>query len=76
MLPSLQVSRRKFLQSVSMAATGLALPGRSFAEALVTRTTLPPLMQFDYGDVVVARELHEEQLDDTLRVLVGLSDDS
>jgi len=59
-----------------MAATGLALPGRSFAEALVTRTTLPPLMQFDYGDVVLASDLHEKQLDDTHRVLMGLSDDS
>jgi DUF1680 family protein len=76
MPPFLEVSRRKFLQSVSLAAAGMAIPGRSLAETLATNTTLPPLMQFDYGDVVLASAPHEKQLEDTHRVLMGLSDDS
>jgi DUF1680 family protein len=33
-------------------------------------------MQFDYGDVVLASDLHEKQLEETHRVLMGLSEDS
>ena len=35
-----------------------------------------PLEQFDYGDVVLASDLHEKQLEETHSVLMGLSDDS
>jgi DUF1680 family protein len=76
MLRSLQISRRKFLQSVSMAATGMAIPGRSFAGTSVTTTALPPLMEFDYGDVDLMSDPHEKQLAETHLVLMGLSDDS
>lgn len=54
----------------------MAIPGRSFAEALATGTTLPPLMQFDYADVEITSDLHEKQLTETHRVLMRLSDDS
>jgi DUF1680 family protein len=35
-----------------------------------------PLAQFDYGDVSLASDLHEDQLHGTHSVLMGLSDDS
>jgi DUF1680 family protein len=76
MYPSLPVSRRRFLQSVSLAAAGMAMPGRGQQGTLSVDPTLPPLTQFDYGDVELMSELHENQLEETRRVLMGLSDDS
>ena len=76
MLSSFEISRRKFLQSVSLAAAGMAIPGRSFSATNPTGAALPPLGQFDYGDVELADGPHEEQLAETHRVLMGLSDDS
>ncbi|HXR47765.1 MAG TPA: beta-L-arabinofuranosidase domain-containing protein [Candidatus Limnocylindrales bacterium] len=76
MFPSLEVSRRRFLQSVSLAAAGMTLPGRSLAGIIAADPALPPLMQFDYGDVELTSDLHEQQLEETHRVLMGLSDDS
>src|SRR5215469_6105847 len=70
------ISRRHFLQSTSMAAAGLAMSQGSFASEALRGFRLPPLGQFDYGDVTLSSELHEKQLDDTHRVLMGLSDDS
>ena len=52
------------------------MPGRSLAQILATGTVLPPLAQFDYGDVELANGPHETQLEETHRVLMGLSDDS
>ncbi|HTQ50296.1 MAG TPA: beta-L-arabinofuranosidase domain-containing protein [Candidatus Acidoferrales bacterium] len=76
MIPSLAVSRRRFLQSVSMAAAGMALPGHSFAGILAASPALETLAQFDYGDVELTSDPHENQLAETHRVLMGLSDDS
>jgi uncharacterized protein len=76
MLHSLDISRRKFLQSVSMAAAGLAIPGRSTAGFPAPDAALPPLAQCDYGEVELADGPHDEQLAETHRVLMGLSDDS
>lgn len=76
MAASLEISRRRFLQSTFLAAAGMAIPGRSLAGTLTIGTILPPLMQFDYDDVVLASDLHEKQLEETHRVLMGLSDDS
>jgi len=39
-------------------------------------TLLQPLEQFDYGDVALARELHEKQREETHSVLMRLSEDS
>jgi hypothetical protein len=36
----------------------------------------PPLREFDYADVSIASEPHHRQLQETLAVLMGLSDDS
>ncbi|MGH7939496.1 MAG: beta-L-arabinofuranosidase domain-containing protein [Limisphaerales bacterium] len=76
MLDSLQISRRKFLQSVSLAAAGMAVPGRSLAGTPSVDAASQPLVQFGYGDVEFAGGPHDEQLAETHRVLMGLSDDS
>jgi DUF1680 family protein len=76
MFHSPDVSRRQFLQSVSMAAAGLALPGGRFPGKSASGLPLPPLAQFDYGDITLSSDPHEKQLDETHAVLMGLSDDS
>ena len=76
MTSSLRVSRRRFVQSASMVTAGLATPGRFFPGMLAAITSLQPLEQFDYGDVVLASDLHEKQLQETHSVLMGLSEDS
>ena len=59
-----------------MAAAGMAIPGRSLAGFLSAGGALPPLAQFGYGDVQFADGPHDVQLEETHRVLMGLSDDS
>ena len=39
-----------------MAAAGMALPGRSLAGIIAADPALPPLAQFDYGDVELASD--------------------
>jgi DUF1680 family protein len=51
----------------------MALPGRGQPGIF---TVTPPLTQFDYGDVQLASDPHEKQLEQTRQVLMGLSDDS
>jgi DUF1680 family protein len=59
-----------------MAAAGMVIPCRSLPQTLAAGAALPPLAQFDYGDVELASGLPETQLEETHRVLMGLSDDS
>src|SRR5580765_1246419 len=73
---SLDVSRRKFVQSVSLVAAGMALPGCSLFRKSTENPNAKPLAQFDYGEVMLASEPHEKQLKNTLDVLMGLSEDS
>ena len=54
-----------------MAVPGCRLPGK-FAGT----PARPPLAQFDYGDIELASGPQEKQLEETHRVLMGLSDDS
>ncbi|HEY3973528.1 MAG TPA: beta-L-arabinofuranosidase domain-containing protein [Candidatus Sulfotelmatobacter sp.] len=81
------LSRRRFLQSAALASTASLLPGlRQSALAFPSygaslsgasssiRST--PLDEFSYGDVVLHSELHEEQLKQTLSVLMELNDDA
>jgi DUF1680 family protein len=70
------LSRRRFLGTVSLAAAGLAMPAGLFAGGSRSVRQFAPLAQFDYGDVTLASELHEKQSEETHRVLMGLSDDS
>ena len=72
----LGVSRRRFLQSASLGTAGIVIPSRWLPGALAAAPALHPLEQFDYGDVVLASDLHEKQLHETHSVLMGLSDDS
>jgi len=73
---SLGVSRRRFMQSASLVTAGIAIPGRWLPGTLATDPTPQPLEQFEYGDVQLASDLHEKQLEETHSVLMGLSDDS
>jgi DUF1680 family protein len=70
------LSRRSFLGTVSLATAGLAMPTGLFAGESREGIRFVPLAQFDYGDVTLASEPHEKQLEETHRVLMGLSDDS
>jgi DUF1680 family protein len=64
------------MESASLLAAGTAIGGRRASGAWAAVQALPPLEQFDYGDVVLTSDLHEKQLDETHVVLMGLSDDS
>jgi DUF1680 family protein len=64
-------SRRKFLQSASLLAAGLAA-SRSWNVAAGTQT---PLEEFSYGDVNLASSLHNKQLEETHSILMGLNED-
>ena len=67
-------SRREFLQRAVWLSAGLAVPGivRSAAEELQGGTA--PLGTFGYGDVTLNSELHQQQLDNTHAVLMGLNE--
>src|SRR6516162_10296528 len=68
------ISRRAFLQSLSVATAGVAFRRRAIASE-----ACPPsnaLSQFDYGEVELVSELHERQLEQTCRVLMGMDEDS
>jgi DUF1680 family protein len=64
------------MQSASMATAGIVVPRRLLPGMFAAAPALPPLEQFDYGDVVLTSEIHEKQLEHTHSVLMGLSDDS
>jgi DUF1680 family protein len=76
MFSSLGVSRRKFMKSASLVTAGIAIQNRWPSGMLASSLTPRPLEQFDYGDVVLASDLHEKQLMEIHSVLLGLSDDS
>jgi hypothetical protein len=71
-----KVSRRRFVQSASMTTAGLAIPSRFFTGMLAGAPAPQLLEQFEYGDVVLASNLHEKQLEETHSVLMGLREDS
>jgi uncharacterized protein len=82
MSPQHRVSRRKFLQSVTLASAGSAIPGlRNSALALrsnhFSSGPVPsPLEEFGYGDVTLHSALHEGQLQQTHDLLMSLNEDS
>jgi DUF1680 family protein len=71
-----RVSRRDFLYSGSLVTVGLASPWSGMGATLAGRDPGPPLEEFGYGDVMLASELHNRQLEQTTSLLMGLSDDS
>jgi uncharacterized protein len=83
MSPSRAVSRRKFLQSATLASAASVLPGfrnsapaLAFGRAAGDPTQSAPLEEFGYGDVALDSELHEQQLQETHAVLMELNEDS
>jgi len=73
--PSHRISRRKFLQTASLASAAAVIPGfRRLAFA--APSTSAPLDEFSYADVTLDSPLHEQQLHHTHEVLMSLSEDS
>jgi uncharacterized protein len=64
------------MQSASLVTAEMVIPGRWLPGMLAAPSAPPPLEQFDYGDVALASDPHEKQLEETHSVLMGLSDDS
>jgi DUF1680 family protein len=73
MFNSFAISRREFVRSASLATVGSLIPGQCLGR---NDSNPHPLEQFDYGDVLIASDLHNQQLAHAHSVLMGLSDDS
>jgi DUF1680 family protein len=73
---SSKFSRRKFIQSSAAATAAIAAPELWLPRTLADATASRPLQQFSYGDVELASDLHEQQLEQTLSVLMNLNEDS
>lgn len=71
------ISRRRFLQTGSLAAAGCPIL-RAFGEGRESTTSdsALPLTEFGYGDVTISSDPHEAQLMNTHEVLMALSEDS
>lgn len=81
MSPSRRVSRRKFLQSATLASAASVIPRlRNAALAIPPVASdpspAPPLEEFGYADVTLHSELHEQQLRQTRAILMDLSEDA
>lgn len=70
------ISRRRFLQAGSVAAAAAASHGLWGRTAWGSEIAGALLAEFDYGDVLMASELHETQLRETHAVLMELNEDS
>ncbi len=79
MSPS-RVSRRKFVQSITLASAAAVVPrlgAAAFRSHPVPSSPLSePLGEFGYGDITLHSELHEQQLQQTFSVIMGLSNDA
>jgi len=78
-----EVSRRRFLQSAALASAASLIrnvPDRALAHASRFPASDPkqpgPLEEFGYGDVSLDSALHEQQLQQTHAVLMGLDEDA
>ena len=71
-----QISRRNFVASSSLLAAGFAAPRFLIPQPFPAAGVRPFLQEFNYGDVTLASELHNRQLEENISVLMGLSDDS
>ena len=76
------ISRRKFLQSASLASAATVMPGFRKSGLLLpvhsvtSDPTQSPLQEFGYGDVALHSARHEQQLQQTHALLMELSEDS
>jgi uncharacterized protein len=73
---SKKISRRKFIHSTSLAATGAFTLPLAFRTVSASPIIQRPLKEFGYGDVTLTSDLHEKQLQETHAVLMGLNEDS
>ena len=64
------------MQSASLAAAGAVTRHLGFPTVIATLPNQEPLQEFGYADVTLHSEVHENQLHDTLAVLMELSEDS
>lgn len=70
------ISRRRFLQTSSVAFAGVAHSAFALPKWPATVATPSPLDEFTYSEVALTSEPHERQFHDTMTVLMNLSDDS
>jgi len=73
-MTSKRIPRRNFLAAGSVLAAGLAAP--RLLEGLPSASGPSLLEEFAYGEVTLESELHNQQLQENISVLMGLSDDS
>ena len=73
---SARLSRRRFLQTGSLAAAVAGIGIRNQRAWSAVSPWPAPLAEFSYGDVDMASEAHESQLMNTHDVLMALSEDS
>ena len=73
--PGRGISRRRFVQSASLAAASFIprIGTLAFANPALNSDALK---EFGYGDVILASDLHKKQLAETNDVLMSLSEDS
>jgi hypothetical protein len=71
-----RVSRRKFLQSSSLAVAAVTTSGLWNPVLSAQSADTGLLSEFGYGDVSLSSDLHESQLMTTHAVLMALSEDS
>lgn len=71
-----EISRRELIAKGGAVAAGLAAPRWMVNSALGAINERAPLHEFGYGDVALDSELHNQQLQENISVLMGLSDDS
>ncbi len=71
MFKSRRGSRREFVRTVSLAAAGTAISRTLFSRTLAAEFVALPLEQFEYGDVSVASDLHEKQLEQMHSLLMS-----
>jgi hypothetical protein len=69
-------SRRHFISSGSLLTVGCAAPQLWAATPVHTDPGQSVLREFGYGDVTLHSEMHNQQLQENIAVLMSLSDDS
>jgi hypothetical protein len=82
MAPLPILSRRKFLKAAALGSASILVPhakGGTLNRYVIADREgeqAAPLQEFAYGDVTISSPVHEQQLQETHAVLMGLSDDS
>ena len=76
MMTTRGLSRRHFMSSTSLLTIGLLTPRFWMSAPLNAVDERPPLQEFDYSDVTLASQLHNQQLEENISVLMSLSEDS